>query len=135
MTMRRVAVVPARSALAEVDHLTEADVADSAWLPTALPDSATAAWSGPAADGAHHPDALRSPAAIPTAVATTGGLALHADAAARFYPHPAVRFVPLDGPPVQIALATRTTDHRSAVTTVRQAAGLLPAPPLDQPVV
>ncbi|MFJ3802816.1 LysR family transcriptional regulator [Streptomyces sp. NPDC090088] len=143
LTLPRVAVVPARSALAEADRLTEADVADSAWLPTAFPSSATAAWSGPAADGAHHRDALRSPAAIPAAVATTGRLALHADAAGRFYPHPGVRFVPLDGPPVQIALATRAADDRPAVTAVRQAARHLRAQPdgclthqdLDQPVV
>jgi hypothetical protein len=58
-------------------------------------------------------------------VATTGRIALHAEAAGRFYPHPDVRFVPLDGPPVEIAVATRTTDDRDAIAAVRHATRLL----------
>jgi DNA-binding transcriptional LysR family regulator len=125
LTMPRVVVVPARSPFADADRLTEADVSDSPWLPTALAHPALEAWSGPAADGSHSRGALRHPAAIPSAVATTGRIALHAEAAGRFYPHPDVRFVPLDGPPVEIAVATRVTDDRHAITAVRHATRLL----------
>jgi hypothetical protein len=65
---------------------------------------------------------VRHPAAIPTAVATTGRVALHAAEAARFFPRPDVRFVPLEGPPVQVAVATRSGDARPAVTAFRRAA-------------
>ncbi|WP_053847361.1 LysR family transcriptional regulator [Streptomyces sp. NRRL B-24085] len=125
MTVPRVVVVPARSPLADADRLTEADLSDSPWLPIALAHPALEAWSGPAADGSHSHGALRHPAAIPAAVATTGHIALHAEAASRFYPHPDVRFVPLDGPPVKIAVATRATDDRYAITAVRYATRLL----------
>jgi hypothetical protein len=125
LTMPRVVVVPARSPFADADRLTEADVSDSPWLPSALAHPALEAWSGPAADGSHHRGALRHPAALPGAVATTGRIALHAEAAGRFYPHPDVRFVPLDGPPVEIAVSTRTTDDRDAIAAVRHATRLL----------
>ncbi|GAA2657366.1 LysR family transcriptional regulator [Streptomyces vastus] len=125
LTMPRVVVVPARSPFADADRLTEADVSDSPWLPTALAHPALEAWSGPAADGSHSRGALRHPAAIPSAVATTGCIALHAEAASRFYPHPDVRFVPLDGPPVEIAVATRVTDDRHTIAAVRRATRLL----------
>jgi DNA-binding transcriptional LysR family regulator len=125
MTMSRVVVVPARSAFAEADHLTEADIRDASWLPTALAHPALAAWSGPAADGSLSRNALRHPAAIPGAVATTGLLALHADAARRFYPHPDVCFIPFSGPPVEIAIATRATDNRTTIAAVRDATRLL----------
>lgn len=129
----RVVVVPSRSVFADADHLTEADVSDSPWLPTALAHPALEAWSGPAADGSHSRNALRNPAAIPAAVATTSRLALHADAASRFYPRPDVCFVPLEGAPVEIAIATRATDDRPAIAAVRHAARLLNAPPPFQP--
>jgi hypothetical protein len=125
LTMPRVVVVPALSPFADADCLTEADVSDSPWLPTALTHPALEAWSGPAADGSHSRGALRNPAAIPGAVATTGRIALHAEAASRFYPHPEVRFVPLDGLPVEIAVATRATDDRHAIAAVRHATRLL----------
>jgi DNA-binding transcriptional LysR family regulator len=108
-------------------------VSDSPWLPTALAHPALEAWSGPAADGSHSRNALRNPAAIPAAVATTGRLALHAHAASRFYPRPDVSFVPLEGPPVEIAIATRATDNRPAIAAVRHAARLLNTPQPFQP--
>jgi hypothetical protein len=55
-------------------------------------------------------------------VATTGRVSLHAAAAARYYPRPDVRFVPLEGPPVEIAVAARSGDRRSAVAAFRRAA-------------
>ncbi|MGC9538858.1 LysR family transcriptional regulator [Streptomyces sp. UG1] len=127
LTMPRVVVVPARSSFADADHLTEADVSDSAWLPTALAHPALAAWSGPAADASRGRGALRNPAAIPAAVSTTGRIALHAEAASRFYPRPDVRFIPLQGPPMDIAIATRADDDRLTVAAVRHAAQLLSA--------
>ena len=45
--MPRVVVVPACSPFADADRLTEADVSDSPWLPTALAHPALEAWSGP----------------------------------------------------------------------------------------
>ena len=79
----------------------------------------------PPAGGSHSRGALRHPVAVPGAVATTGRTALHAEAAARFYPHSDIRFVPLAGPPVQIAVATCATDDRHAITAVRHATRLL----------
>jgi hypothetical protein len=51
----------------------------------------------------------------PAAVATTGRVSLHLDAARRFFPHPDVRFVPIDGPRGEISIATREGDERPAV--------------------
>jgi len=52
----------------------------------------------------------------------TGQLSLHAAAARRFYPHPAVRFIPMDGQPFEIAIATRDTDDRASIAAIRRAA-------------
>jgi hypothetical protein len=52
-------------------------------------------------------------------------IALHAETVDRFHPHPDVRFVPRDGPPVEIAVATRTTGDRHAIAAVRHATRLL----------
>jgi DNA-binding transcriptional LysR family regulator len=125
LTMPRVAVVPSGCAYADADRLTEAEVADGPWLPMARTHPAVTEWSGPAADTPTNRNALRNPAAIPAAVATTGRISLHAEAASRFYPRPDVRFIPLDGPPVQVAIATRAADERPAVTAVHRAADLL----------
>jgi hypothetical protein len=54
-----------------------------------------------------------------------GRIALHAEAARRFFPRPDVRFIPLQGQPVEIAVATRTADHRPGIEVVRHAARML----------
>lgn len=125
LTVPRVAVVPARSPYADADHLTSADVVDAPWIPVAAGDPGLAAWAGPAAQTTRGTARVRNPAGIPTAVSMTGHLAVHAAAAARFYPHPDVRFVPLAGPACEIAIATRENDNRPATQAIRQAARLL----------
>jgi DNA-binding transcriptional LysR family regulator len=117
----RVAVVPARSAYADADALTTADVADAPWISMAECHPVMAAWAGAAAQAGRGVP-VRSPAAIPAAVATTGRLALHGEAASRYYPRPDVRFISLDGPPCEVALATRCGDDRPAVQAFRRAA-------------
>jgi hypothetical protein len=71
---------------------------------------------------------VRNPAAVPAAVATTGRIGLHLDAARRFFPHPDVRFVPIDGPRGEISIATREGDERPAVQAFRRAAQVLARP-------
>jgi DNA-binding transcriptional LysR family regulator len=116
----RVAVVPASSAMADASALTFGDLSDRRWLRVASREPLMRAWEG--SPRARTAAPVRHPAAIPAAVATTGGVSLHAAVAARYYPRPDVRFVPLEGPPVQIAVATRREDRRPAVTAFRRAA-------------
>jgi hypothetical protein len=59
---------------------------------------------------------------IPAAGATAGRVALQLDAVRRFFPHPDVRFVPIDGPRGEICLATRAGDERPEVRAFRRAA-------------
>jgi DNA-binding transcriptional LysR family regulator len=116
----RVAVVPASSPLADASLLTAADLGDHRWLGVASHEPLLRSWAG-------SPDAstaapVRHPAAIPAAVATTGSVFVHAEAAARYYPRPDVRFVSLEGAPVQVAVATRSGDRRPGVEAFRRAA-------------
>lgn len=116
----RVAVVPLSSELGEASFLTLDDVDALGWLDVAGQEPLLRSWVGAArGTGAV---SVRHPAAIPTAVATTGRVSLHAAAAARYYPRPDVRFVPVEGPPVEIAVATRSGDRRPAVAAFRRAA-------------
>jgi DNA-binding transcriptional LysR family regulator len=119
----RVAVVPAASELAEASSLTLADLGGLRWLDVDGPEPLLRSWVGSARDAGA--PCVRHPAAIPTAVATTGRVSLHAAAAARFYPRPDVRFVPLEGLPVQVAVATRSGDGRPAVAAFRRAAATI----------
>ena len=70
------------------------------WLDVATHEPMLRSWMGPAADAGAR--SVRHPAGIPTAVATTGRVSLHAAAAAQYYPRPDVRFVPVEGPPVRV---------------------------------
>lgn len=119
----RVAVVPSASALADADVLTMRELDGCRWLNVASSEPSFLEWLGPALDIAA--PAVRSPAAIPTAVATTGRISLHAAAAARFYPRPDVRFVPVEGPELEIAICTRSGDERPAVSAFRRGAAAL----------
>jgi len=119
----RVAVIPASSQLGEASLLTLADLEGIRWLDVESPEPLLRSWVGSARDvGA---PCVRHPAAIPAAVAITGRVSLHAAAAAQFYPRPDVRFVPLEGPSVEIAVATRSGDGRSAVAAFRRAAAAI----------
>jgi DNA-binding transcriptional LysR family regulator len=119
----RVAVVPARSELAGASFLTSDDLSALPWLEVGGREPLLASWVGSARDAGA--PCVRHPAAIPTAVATTGRVSLHAAAAARYYPRPDVRFVPAEGPPVEIAVATRSGDRRPAVAAFRRAAAIV----------
>jgi DNA-binding transcriptional LysR family regulator len=118
----RVAVVPARSPLADATLLTMDDVADGPWLATPRLGPEMREWLGPAAESAPNAPIVRRPAAIPTAVATSGYIAMHAEAARDFHPRPDVRFVPLEGEAPQIAVVTRADDERPTITALRRAA-------------
>jgi DNA-binding transcriptional LysR family regulator len=119
----RVAVLPASSPLTEAPSLALADLDGLPWLDVATHEPMLRSWMGPAADGAAV--SVRHPAGIPTAVATTGRVSLHAAAAAQYYPRPDVCFVPVEGPPVQVAIATRSGDRRPGVTAFRRAAAVV----------
>lgn len=121
----RVAVLPASSALSEASYLTVGDLDGVPWLDVATHEPMLRSWMGPAADAGA--PSVRHPAGIPTAVATTGRVSLHAAAAAQYYPRPDVRFVPVEGPPVRVALATRTGDDRPTVAAFRRAAAVVRA--------
>lgn len=116
----RVAVVPVSSPLADASFLTLGDLGDRRLLDVGSREPLLRSWLGFATVTGAPP--VRYPAAIPTAVATTGCVALHAAVAARYYPRPDVRFVPAEGSPVEVAVATRSGDQRPGVTAFRRAA-------------
>jgi DNA-binding transcriptional LysR family regulator len=116
----RVAVVPASSPLADASFLTAADLGDRSWLGVASHEPLVRSWAG--SMGAATTAPVRHPAAIPAAVATTGSVFVHAEIAARYYPRPDVRFVSTEGPPVQVAVATRSGDRRPGPQAFRRAA-------------
>lgn len=119
----RVAVLPAPSELSEASYLTVGDLDGLSWLDVGGQEPLLRSWMGSArADGGQR---VRHPAAIPTAVATTGRVSLHAAAAAQYYPRPDVCFVPVEGPPVEVAVATRCGDQRPGVAAFRRAAALV----------
>ncbi|HET9653919.1 MAG TPA: LysR family transcriptional regulator [Kineosporiaceae bacterium] len=119
----RVAVVPASSAVGEASFLTLGELDGLRWLEVAGREPLLRSWVGPAQGSGTV--CVRHPAAIPAAVATTGRLSLHAAAASRYYPRPDVRFVPVEGSAVEIAVATRSGDRRPAVAAFRRAAALV----------
>lgn len=118
----RVAVVPRTSPLADADRLVEADVADLPWLPMAGADPRLAEWAAAGRQGGRTGQVIRRPAAIPTAVATSGRIGLHGAVAVRYCSHPEVAFVPLEGAPVDVAVATGGHDDRPVIRAVRAAA-------------
>jgi len=122
LSMPPVAVVPAGSPLAAADRLKPGDLSGHPLVPVAGPAAWLSAWAGYGLTRDRTGPLVRNPSAIPAAVATTGRIGLHLDAARRFYPRPDVRFVPIDAPPGDIAIATREGDDRPAVTAFRQAA-------------
>lgn len=72
-------------------------------------------------------------AAIPTAVATSGYIALAHEVARDFYPRPDVRFVPFAGAAPEIAVVTRADDERPTIAALQRAAHFArsgSAPPL-----
>ena len=134
LSMAPVAVVPSDSELAGADRLSPGDLRGCPSVSMAAPLSWAEAWAGFGLDIAVAGRAaspvvagpvVRTPAAVPAAVATTGRVGLHLDAARRFFPHPDVRFVPIDGPRGEISIATREGDDRPGVRAFRRAAQVL----------
>ncbi|WP_435153964.1 LysR family transcriptional regulator [Amycolatopsis sacchari] len=119
MDTGRYAVVPADSDLADADRLTGTDAWERPWVaPVGQPGLAD--WTG--GRTARNRVEVRSPTHIPIAVATTGCLGLHGEPAARFFPHPGVRYLPLeDGPRATVAIACRKRDRRGTVAAFRNA--------------
>ena len=120
MQTGRCAVVPVESELASAEVLTTADLAGQRCvIPVGQPG--LAAWLG--ADVAPARVTVQSPASIPGAVVASGAIGIHGEPAARFLAHPAVRFVPLDGSPAVVSLASRPADSSPLVRTFRALVG------------
>jgi DNA-binding transcriptional LysR family regulator len=117
----RVVVVPARSQWADAELLTERDLGTCAWLEVEPSSVTLSAWI-PASRSSLGGSGVRTPSAIPTAVASTGLLSLHAALAEVYFPRPDVRFVPCEGAPCEIAIATRAGDTRPLIAAFRRSA-------------
>jgi DNA-binding transcriptional LysR family regulator len=118
MDAERYAVVPAESELAAAERLTELDVVDQQWVvPVGQPGLVEWGGGGATRRGVE----VRSPAGVPAAVATSGSISFHGEPATRFFPHPGVRYLPLEGPSAVVAIATRPRDRRDAVVAFRTA--------------
>jgi len=122
----RVAVVPASSPLAAADHLELGDVEGHGWVRLHGHHPGLEKWAGPASQTSRSGPTVRTPAAVPAAVATTGLLGVHGEPAARYFARPDVRFVPFDGPLCEVSVATRVDEHGQVATAFRHAAELLP---------
>ena len=121
----RAAVVPRSSQLSDASFLTMSDLENCRWLRLASREPALQRWAGP--EGDVGVVTVRQPATIPTAVATTGLISLHASAAALYYQHPDVRYIPTEGAPVEVALVTRSGSQHPGVAAFRRAARALAA--------
>ncbi|WP_415977220.1 LysR family transcriptional regulator [Rhodococcus sp. 077-4] len=121
---QRVAVVPKHSDMADATWLSVADIADSVFVDVET-GGLLEEWAGHAWANGRGGDRVRYPAAIPSAVALTGRIAVHAATAASYYPHPQVAFVPLEGPDCTIAIAVRSDDHRPEIDLIRTIAHAL----------
>lgn len=124
-TTPRVAVVPAASPLAEADHLSEDDVEGWSWVAVNGRHPGLGAWAGVTGQASRRSPVVRTPAAIPAAVATSGMLGVHGELARRFFPRPDVRYVPLEGEHAQVSVATRPDDDSRTAVAFRHAAELL----------
>lgn len=120
LVVDRYAVVPVESDLAEAPRLTAADVDRHRWVSPVGTYPGLAEWRDHS--GLRGGVAVRSPSGVPTAVATSGWLGMHGEPARRYFPHPGVRYVPLEGPAATVSVASRPDDRREAVAVFRAAA-------------
>jgi DNA-binding transcriptional LysR family regulator len=125
MEAERVAVVPRRSPLADAHRLSVGDVAGEPFVDVELGTSGIERWLGDAWMDRRSGDRVRYPAALPAAVALTNRITMHSAAAADYFPHPQVAFVPLEGRECRIAIAVRSEDHRPAIEAIRHVAPML----------
>ncbi|MDY7105516.1 MAG: LysR family transcriptional regulator [Actinomycetota bacterium] len=116
----RSVVLPARCPLADADHLGVDDLDGLRWLGIPADAPRLRSWLG--FDPGGGAPSVDHPASVPSAVATTGCLGFHAAEAARYYGRPDVRFVPVDGAEIVVALATRSGDDRPETSAFRRAA-------------
>lgn len=116
MGTERCAVVPVESDLAAAARLTSSDLQGR---PCVLPlgQPGLAPWLGIDISGS--PVTVHSPASIPGAVVASGALGVHGEPATRFLTHPGVRYIPLEGAPAVVAVASRADDRRPLVTAFR----------------
>lgn len=105
----RVCVVPVRSEWADAEWLTDADLSAARRVPLAV-SRQLADWCRVESVPRNH-TALRTPAAVPAAVAATGAVSVHAGPAREYYPHPGVRYVPCEGEACTLSVATRSSGH------------------------
>lgn len=120
LEMDRYAVVPVWSDLAAAQRLTAADVDGRRWICPVGDAPGLSEWGD--RRGRRDSVDVRSPSGVPTAVATSGRLGLHGEPARRFFPHPDVRYVPMEGPGASVSVASRPGDRREAVAVFRAAA-------------
>jgi DNA-binding transcriptional LysR family regulator len=125
MVSDRVAIVPRRSALADAHRLSAGDVAEELFVDVDLGTSGIERWLGDAWMDRRSGDRVRYPAALTAAVALTNRITAHSAAAADYFPHPQVAFVPLDGPKCRIAIAVRSDDHRPPIGVIRHITPIL----------
>ena len=125
MVMDRVAVVPRRSPLADAHRLSAGDMAGELFVDVDLGTSGIEQWLGDTWLDRRFGDRVRYPAALPAAVALTNRISVHSAAAADYFPHPQVAFVPLDGPKCEVAIAVRSDDHRPPIELLRNIAPIL----------
>lgn len=121
MQTPRVAVVPVDSPWAGAERIDAGEVDAHRWLRLVGGDDRFADWVGQQSQGSGRAT-VTTIDTVTTAVATTGLIGFHGAAAAQFYAHPDVRFVPLEGAPVATAVATRRDDDRPMVRAFRAAA-------------
>ena len=89
--------VPARSRLAKRRHLAAADLRSQDWLRVSNEHGTIAKWAGIIPPDVPDEFVVNRPEAIPTAVAMTGRISLHAATARDYYGNPDVAFVPGQG--------------------------------------
>jgi len=118
MVADRVAIVPRPSPLADADRLSVGDVAGEPFVDVELGTSGIERSLGDAWMDRRCGHRVRYPAALPAAVALTNRITVHS-AAADYFPHPRVAFVPLEGRECQIAIAIRSDDHQPAIEVIR----------------
>jgi DNA-binding transcriptional LysR family regulator len=127
-SMKRVLVVPARSAFANATVLAPTDVEACDWLRVDLPTVQRLRENLP---GRLVGATVRSPAAIPTAVAMTGAMSHHGMGAATYYRRPDVRYIRYQEQPMLIGIATRDDDRRPEIEALRRAAALMSSVDLE----
>ncbi|MQA08947.1 MAG: LysR family transcriptional regulator [Pseudonocardiaceae bacterium] len=121
----RFAVVPRHSPLAEAPRLSEDDIVGEQWIRPIGRHPGLADWAGPAGVYGSTSTLVRTPGMVPAAVATSGQLGLHGDPARWFFPHPDVRYVPLDGEHAIVSVVSREDENRPVVRAFRRAARTL----------